>query len=99
MVFSRRLLSRMDFFTRPKRIPEATSDAMRCILKHFMEEADRLLKDVVVVSAVRTAIGDFGGGFKGMLPHQLVVPVLQEALERAGVGGNMVNDVILGCCA
>lgn len=58
-----------------------------------------MLKDVVIISGVRTAIGDFGGGFKDMLAHQLAVPILQEALKRAGVKENMVDDVILGCCA
>ncbi|MCL6635602.1 MAG: acetyl-CoA C-acetyltransferase [Peptococcaceae bacterium] len=58
-----------------------------------------MLKDVVIVSAARTAIGDFGGAFKDLLPHQLAVPVLQEVMSRAGLAKNLVSDVILGCCA
>jgi acetyl-CoA C-acetyltransferase len=58
-----------------------------------------LVRDVVIVSGVRTPIGDFGGAFKDLLPHQLVVPVLREALRRVGVDGSMVDEVILGNCA
>jgi len=57
------------------------------------------LQDVVIVSAVRTAIGDFGGQFRNLISHQLAVPVIQEVLKRAGVDGGMVDDVILGNCA
>lgn len=57
------------------------------------------MDDVVIVAAVRTAIGDFGGAFKDMLPHQLAVPVIQELLRRTGVTGEMVDEVILGNCA
>ncbi|MBE3588849.1 MAG: acetyl-CoA C-acetyltransferase [Thermoanaerobacteraceae bacterium] len=50
-------------------------------------------------AAARTAIGDFGGAFRDMLPHQLAVPVIQEVLKRAGITGDMVDEVILGNCA
>ncbi|MGB9825443.1 MAG: beta-ketoacyl synthase N-terminal-like domain-containing protein, partial [Desulfofundulus sp.] len=56
------------------------------------------MEDVVIVAAVRTAIGDFGGAFRDMLSHQLAVPVIQEVLRRAGITGDMVDDVILGNC-
>lgn len=58
-----------------------------------------MLKDVVIVSAVRTPVGDFGGAFKDLLSHQLAVPVMQEALKRASIDGSMVDEVILGNCA
>ncbi|HHW44145.1 MAG TPA: acetyl-CoA C-acetyltransferase [Desulfotomaculum sp.] len=57
------------------------------------------MEDVVIVAAARTAIGDFGGAFRDMLPHQLAVPVIQEVLKRAGITGDMVDEVILGNCA
>jgi len=63
------------------------------------ERGSQLFKDVVIVSGVRTPIGDFGGEFKNLLPHQLAVPVIQEALKRVSVDGCMVDDVILGNCA
>lgn len=58
-----------------------------------------MFKDVVIVSGVRTPIGDFGGVFKDMLPHQLAVSVMKEALKRCSIDASMVNDVILGNCA
>lgn len=58
-----------------------------------------LFKDVVIVSGVRTPIGDFGGAFKDLLPHQLAVPVMREALRRVSVEAGIVDDVILGNCA
>ncbi|WP_027717857.1 thiolase family protein [Desulfovirgula thermocuniculi] len=57
------------------------------------------MDEVVIVAAARTAIGDFGGAFRDMLPHQLAVPVIQELLRRTGVTGEMVDEVILGNCA
>ncbi|WP_027355793.1 acetyl-CoA C-acetyltransferase [Desulfofundulus thermocisternus] len=56
------------------------------------------MQDVVIVAAARTAIGDFGGAFRNMLSHQLAVPVIQEVLRRAGIAGDMVDEVILGNC-
>ncbi|MCG8403067.1 MAG: acetyl-CoA C-acetyltransferase [Firmicutes bacterium] len=58
-----------------------------------------MLKDVVIVSGVRTPIGDFGGAFKDMLPHQLAVAVMRQALKKCNLAGSMVDDVILGNCA
>lgn len=48
---------------------------------------------------MRTAIGDFGGSFKDLLPHQLVVPAIKEAIKRSGISGDVIDDVILGNCA
>lgn len=58
-----------------------------------------MFEDVVIVSGVRTPIGDFGGAFKDLLSHQLVVGVMRESLRRASIEGAMVDDVILGNCA
>ena len=40
-------------------------------------------REVVVVSGVRTAIGDFGGGLKDVAPTDLGAQVVREALSRA----------------
>ncbi|HJU52645.1 MAG TPA: thiolase family protein [Acidimicrobiia bacterium] len=52
--------------------------------------------EVFVVAAKRSAIGRFGGGFKGLLPPALAAPVMQAALESAGVGGDQLDLVIMG---
>lgn len=53
-------------------------------------------RDVVVVSGVRTAIGDFGGGLKEFSPSQMGAHVVAEVLRRAGVAGDEVGQVVFG---
>ena len=53
-------------------------------------------REVVVVSGVRTAIGDFGGGLKDVAPTDMGAQVVREALSRAGVAGQEVGQVVFG---
>jgi acetyl-CoA C-acetyltransferase len=53
-------------------------------------------RDVVIVSGVRTAIGDFGGGLKDIPPTQLGATCVTEALARARVEGGEVGHVVFG---
>ena len=53
-------------------------------------------RDVLVVSGVRTAIGDFGGALKDVAPTELGAQVAREALLRAGVAGDEVGHVVFG---
>ena len=53
-------------------------------------------RDVVVVSAVRTAIGTFGGSLKDVPPTQLGALVVRESLARAQVDGKDVGHVVFG---
>src|SRR5690242_20909146 len=53
-------------------------------------------REVVVVSGVRTAIGDFGGGLKDVAPTELGAQVAREALSRANVDGGEVGQVVFG---
>lgn len=55
-------------------------------------------RDVYIMSGARTAIGDFGGALKDFLGHQLAVFPMEEALKRAQVSKEMVEEVILGHC-
>lgn len=55
------------------------------------------MTDVVIVSAVRTAVGRFGGSLRDVSPEKLGARVMEEALSRAGVEGREVGDVIMGC--
>lgn len=55
------------------------------------------MKDVVIVSAVRTAIGSFGGTLKDTPPVELGAIVLQAALDRGGIRAENVDEVIMGC--
>ncbi len=53
-------------------------------------------KQVVVVSAVRTAIGTYGGSLKDVPTTELATVVLKEALARAQVSGSEVGHVVFG---
>ncbi len=53
-------------------------------------------REVVIVSGVRTAIGDFGGSLKDFAPTELGARVVKEALSRAQVSGGEVGHVVFG---
>ncbi len=55
------------------------------------------MEDAVILSAVRTPIGRYAGALKDVRPDDLAALVLREALSRAGVAGEDVEDVVLGC--
>ena len=54
------------------------------------------MRDVVIVSAVRTALGSFGGGLKDVPAVDLGALVIKEALNKAGVKPELVDEVIMG---
>ncbi len=57
-------------------------------------------KEVVIVSAVRTPIGDFGGAFHDVPALQLGTTVVGEAVRRAeGLEKDMVEEIIFGNCS
>ena len=56
------------------------------------------MKDVVIVSACRTAIGEFGGTLKNLNTPALGSVVMKEAVKRAGIDPGIIDDVRFGCC-
>ncbi|WP_411752553.1 acetyl-CoA C-acetyltransferase [Serratia sp. (in: enterobacteria)] len=54
------------------------------------------MESIVIVSAVRTAIGNFNGALAPVSATDLGSLVLREAMLRAGIGGDQVDEVILG---
>jgi len=50
-----------------------------------------------IVSAVRTPVGSFGGEFKDVPATDLAAHVVRAALERSGLTGEEVDEVVLGC--
>ncbi|MFM1806208.1 MAG: hypothetical protein RL212_467 [Pseudomonadota bacterium] len=57
-----------------------------------------MARDVVVLSAVRSAIGGFGGSLSGMEPAELAGTVMKEAVNRSGVDPQQINYVTVGNC-
>ena len=54
------------------------------------------MRDVVICSAVRTAIGSFGGTLKNVPAVDLGAAVIKEALNRANISGEVIDEVIMG---
>src|SRR5215813_9815564 len=52
--------------------------------------------DIVIVSAARTPVGAFNGAFANLPAHELGSTAIKAALERAGVDGRQVSEVIMG---
>ncbi|MCC5912113.1 MAG: acetyl-CoA C-acetyltransferase [Clostridiaceae bacterium] len=55
------------------------------------------MKEIVIASAVRTPIGNFGGALSSVSATDLGALVIKEALNRAGVEGKEVDEVYMGC--
>ncbi|MDA8211736.1 MAG: acetyl-CoA C-acetyltransferase [Clostridia bacterium] len=56
------------------------------------------MKEVVIISGARTPVGDFGGQFKDFLANELASIAIEEAIARAGVAKEEIEEVILGNC-
>jgi acetyl-CoA C-acetyltransferase len=57
---------------------------------------ERMKGEIVIVSAVRTAIGKFGGTLKELPSGTLGATVIAEAVRRAGISPDLVDEVIMG---
>jgi 3-oxoadipyl-CoA thiolase len=55
------------------------------------------MEDAIILSAVRTPIGRYGGVLKDVRPDDLGALVIDEAVRRANIDPGSVEDVILGC--
>ncbi len=55
------------------------------------------MREVVIVSGCRTPIGSFGGGLSSLPAPRLGAIVIGEAIKRAGIKKESVNEVIMGC--
>ena len=55
------------------------------------------MKDIYVVNCCRTAIGSFGGSLKDVPAAEMGAVVMKEALNRAGVKPEQVDEVMFGC--
>lgn len=55
------------------------------------------MKEVFIVSAVRTPMGSFGGSLSSVAATKLGAAAIKGAIERIGLDGKEVNEVIMGC--
>lgn len=55
------------------------------------------MKEIVILSAARTAVGRFGGTLSGIPAEKLGSIAIAEALKRAGVQPEQVSEVLMGC--
>ncbi|MCL1837358.1 MAG: acetyl-CoA C-acyltransferase, partial [Treponema sp.] len=56
-----------------------------------------MAREVVIAGACRTAIGKFQGTFSNVSAAELGAVVIKEALARAGVKPELVEEVFMGC--
>ncbi|WNC17383.1 thiolase family protein [Brevibacillus brevis] len=56
-----------------------------------------MVREAVIVEAVRTPIGRRGGVLSQTRPDELAAEVLREVVNRSGISAELVEDVILGC--
>ena len=56
------------------------------------------MKDIVIVSGCRTAIGVFGGTLRDLDAAYLGSITMKEAIKRAGIDPELIDDVRYGCC-
>ena len=55
------------------------------------------MKDLYIVNCCRTAIGSFGGSLKDVPAAEMGAIVVKEALNRAGVKPEQVDELMFGC--
>lgn len=67
-------------------------------LKKTYQRGIHVMREIVIVSACRTAIGGFGGTLKDMNGASLAAVTMKEAVKRAGIDPAMIDDVRYGCC-
>ncbi|MCW8960247.1 MAG: acetyl-CoA C-acyltransferase, partial [Ignavibacteriaceae bacterium] len=56
------------------------------------------LNEIVAISAVRTAMGKFGGTLKDLPAYDLGAVAVREAIKKSSIESSQVDDVILGSC-
>ena len=54
------------------------------------------LKDIVITSALRSAIGSFNGSLKNMQAHDLGSMVIKEVIKKSNLKSNDIDDLVMG---
>jgi acetyl-CoA C-acetyltransferase len=77
-------------------LPCANAELLSQVTQAESEKISMAEREVVVLSAVRTAVGRFGGGLKDSPPATLAAKVLQESVKRSGVSPDAMGHVVFG---
>jgi acetyl-CoA C-acetyltransferase len=62
-----------------------------------LRQFNKCMKEVYIVSAVRTPIGSFGGALKDIPATKLGATAIRSAIEKAGIKPEQVDEVLMGC--
>ncbi len=68
------------------------------IILHIPVGRERSMKEVVIVSACRTAIAEFGGTLRDVNGAVIASVTMKEAVKRAGIDPATIDDIRYGCC-
>ncbi len=71
-------------------------DDVKTFESHLMRGQETMVEEVVLISAVRTAIGRFGHSLKNIPAPRLGALVIAESVKRAGIQPERVDEVIMG---
>ena len=63
----------------------------------MIRKLDRPVREAWIVGALRTPFGRYGGALASVRPDDLAAAVISALVERTGIDGALVEDVILGC--
>src|ERR1700757_2537051 len=81
-----------------KRMPPSPSgETRRLLVGGRYRDRSRQMRETVIVEAVRTPVGKRNGGLAGMHAADLSALVLNELLQRTGIGPEIIDDVVWGC--
>ena len=61
-----------------------------------VSKKQRVMKEIVIASAARTAIGNFGGALAGLSATELGIIAAKEAIKRAGINPEEISETIIG---
>jgi acetyl-CoA C-acetyltransferase len=56
------------------------------------------MRDAVICEPVRTPVGGFGGSLRDVPAHELAAAVVRALIERTGLTGDVIDDLVLGHC-
>src|SRR5277367_1966677 len=73
------------------------SESRRLLVDGRYRDRSRKMRETVIVEAVRTPVGKRNGGLSSMHAADLSALVLNELLQRTGIGPEIIDDVVWGC--